>query len=115
MFGWVFPFVVIGGIVVDGCRNPSYQVGAKLWVRLVRVYQTACSPHLANYVRCRYVPTCSEYSVQAVREHGWPIGIRLSIARIARCRKSVPPGTYDPPPAQYHFRLDARSETPLAQ
>lgn len=98
MFVWGFLFVAIGSLVVDSCRAPSNQVGAQLWVRLVRVYQTTCSPHLANHVRCRYVPTCSEYSVQAVSEHGWLTGIRLTIRRLARCRKSVAPGTYDPPP-----------------
>lgn len=91
-------FVLIGGVVVDARRNPSNQVGAMLYVRFVRGYQTVCSPHLTNYVRCRYVPTCSEYSVQAVRENGLVMGLRLTVSRITRCRKSVPLGTRDHAP-----------------
>ncbi|MCL4203125.1 MAG: membrane protein insertion efficiency factor YidD [Pirellulaceae bacterium] len=90
--------VLIGAAVVDTWRSPSNQVGAVVYIRLVRVYQTVCSPHLNGYIRCRYVPTCSEYSIQAVQDRGLITGLRLTAERISRCRTSVPLGTPDPVP-----------------
>ena len=49
--------------------------------------------------RCRHVPTCSEYGLEALARHGGWYGTWLLLARIARCR---PGGThgYDPVPEQ---------------
>lgn len=91
-------FALIASVVVDVCRKPGDQITGNAYVRLVRIYQMACSPYLANHVRCRYVPTCSRYSIQAVRGNGIVTGLRLTAARIHRCRKSVSLGTYDPAP-----------------
>ena len=95
-------FVLVAGAVVDTWRSPANQFGATLYVRMVRVYQTACSPRVSNYVRCRYAPTCSEYSIHAVQENGLIAGLRLTAGRLSRCRKSVPLGTPDPVPGSTH-------------
>lgn len=91
-------FMFIAGAAADAARKPSNQFGAVVYVRLVRFYQAACSPYLANCVRCRYAPTCSEYSIRAVQEFGLLKGLRMTLSRILRCRESVPLGTHDPPP-----------------
>ena len=61
----------------------------------VRLYQLAVSPLMAP--RCRHLPTCSEYAVEALREHGALRGGWLAIRRIARCHPFGTSG-YDPVP-----------------
>ena len=50
---------------------------------LVRTYQLAISPYLPP--RCRYVPTCSAYAVEALETHGALTGGWLALKRILRC------------------------------
>lgn len=61
----------------------------------IRFYQYAISPYTP--AACRHVPSCSEYSVQAIRQHGAFTGGRIAASRIARCH---PWGTsgFDPVP-----------------
>ncbi len=66
-----------------------------LLVLLVRVYQATLSPLFAG--QCRYVPTCSEYAIDALRTHGTIRGTRLTLRRLARCHPFVK-GGYDPVP-----------------
>ncbi|MFI5936639.1 membrane protein insertion efficiency factor YidD [Actinoplanes sp. NPDC051494] len=54
------------------------------------------SPRLP--MRCRYTPTCSAYGLEAVRRYGTRDGLRLTAARLVRCRPGVPYGTADPVP-----------------
>ena len=84
--------------VADAMRSPTRQVTARLYVGSVRLYQHYGSPLTSRIVRCRYVPTCSEYSIQTVTKYGIGRGLRLSWRRVARCRSSVAPGTPDPVP-----------------
>lgn len=64
-------------------------------VALVRAYQYLISPLLRP--SCRYLPTCSEYCVQALHCHGSFRGSILAIRRIARCHPWGGSG-YDPIP-----------------
>jgi putative membrane protein insertion efficiency factor len=57
---WIFPFVL-----------------------LIRFYQWGISPLLGP--KCRYVPTCSQYALEALRKHGLFKGLWLSVKRISRC------------------------------
>lgn len=34
---------------------------------------------------CRYHPSCSEYAYEAIKRHGFLFGVRLALARLARC------------------------------
>ena len=61
----------------------------------IRLYQRALSPFLP--VACRYEPTCSEYSHQAISQHGLMRGLWLSLRRLARCTPIGGTG-YDPVP-----------------
>ncbi|MEV8517297.1 membrane protein insertion efficiency factor YidD [Dactylosporangium sp. NPDC051484] len=63
---------------------------------VIRGYQRFVSPHLPT--RCRQVPSCSNYGLQAVRRYGLVEGSRLTAARIRRCNPSTPRGTADPVP-----------------
>ena len=63
-----------------------------LFVRLIRSYQRASrwTPSV-----CRYLPTCSEYAVQAIEKYGPWRGGWMALRRIARCHP-FRPGGYDP-------------------
>ncbi len=50
---------------------------------LIRGYQMFVSPVLPS--TCRFIPTCSEYSLQALRKYGILKGGWLSVKRVARC------------------------------
>jgi len=67
----------------------------RLLIGLIRVYQYALSPLLGR--SCRYVPSCSEYTAQAVQKHGAMKGGWLGAKRICRCHPWHP-GGYDPLP-----------------
>ncbi len=64
-----------------------------LW--LVRGYQIAISPLLAP--SCRFYPTCSNYAMQAIREHGALKGAMLAAVRLGKCHPWHP-GGFDPVP-----------------
>jgi putative membrane protein insertion efficiency factor len=61
----------------------------------VYFYRYSISPLLPS--RCRYVPTCSQYTIEAVKKHGIIKGGLLSIKRIGRCHPWGGSG-YDPVP-----------------
>jgi putative membrane protein insertion efficiency factor len=80
----------------DASREPSRQLTASAYVSAVHAYQRVGRPLLEGRVRCRYVPTCSEYSIEAVERHGIGAGVVMSVKRLARCQRAVPLGTSDP-------------------
>ena len=52
-------------------------------IKLIKVYKFLISPLLGN--SCRYLPTCSEYSIEALKNYGLIRGIFMSIKRILSC------------------------------
>jgi uncharacterized protein len=62
---------------------------------ILRAYKRWLSPALP--VACRYVPTCSEYAMEAVETHGVIRGLALAAWRLARCNPFGGSG-YDPVP-----------------
>lgn len=54
-----------------------------IMIILVKIYQYIISPLLPK--TCRFYPTCSEYSIEAFRTHGFFKGFVLTIYRISRC------------------------------
>jgi hypothetical protein len=68
---------------------------SRLLILLVRAYQYIFSPLLPP--SCRYLPTCSQYTLEALRKHGALKGGWLAIKRIGRCRPGCP-GGHDPVP-----------------
>ena len=55
----------------------------RFFIGLVKGYQYLVSPLLGQ--NCRYTPTCSEYSIQAIEKYGIFKGLWLSIKRISKC------------------------------
>ncbi len=55
-----------------------------LLLLLIGIYKRVVSPLLPT--ACRFTPTCSQYAAEAIRRHGSLKGMRLSIARLSRCR-----------------------------
>ncbi len=90
--------VLAAAVTLDSLRAPSRQTSARVYIALVRGYQRFVGPHLRGYVCCRYHPSCSEYSIEAVQRHGIARGLELTVCRICRCTGSVPAGTRDPVP-----------------
>ena len=67
----------------------------------IRLYQRFVSPLLPR--RCKYLPTCSDYAVQAVRGYGLWRGLVLAGWRLLRCNPWSH-GGYDPVSAQTLFK-----------
>lgn len=70
-----------------------------LLIGCVRFYQIAISPWLGR--SCRYLPTCSAYTIEAIETHGAWRGTWLGIKRIGRCHPWGSNG-YDPVPPKKH-------------
>jgi uncharacterized protein len=85
-------------MVLDSFRNPTDQVTGWAYVRAVRAYQALGRPLLREHVQCRYCPSCSDYSIEAVETHGIRRGLSLTYQRLCSCQDTVPPGTSDPVP-----------------
>ena len=62
---------------------------------LISAYQHWISPLLGQ--RCRFIPSCSVYAVEAINRHGVWRGSYLTISRLSRCHPLTPCG-YDPVP-----------------
>ncbi len=66
---------------------------ALLW--LIRFYRAAISP--MHQPCCRFIPTCSQYALEAVEKYGALKGGYLALRRILRCHP-LHRGGYDPVP-----------------
>ncbi|HEA30541.1 MAG TPA: membrane protein insertion efficiency factor YidD [Leeuwenhoekiella sp.] len=71
------------------------QLAIAPFIFLVRVYQRVISPILPS--SCRYQPTCSQYTVEALQTHGLFKGSWFALKRIATCNPWGGSG-YDPVP-----------------
>lgn len=65
-----------------------------LLIKLIRVYQIALSPFLGK--NCRFYPTCSQYTIEAIEKKGVFKGIFLGLWRILRCNPWNKNCGYDP-------------------
>jgi putative membrane protein insertion efficiency factor len=64
-------------------------------IALIRGYQYLISPLLGNH--CRFYPSCSQYTVQAIEIHGPIRGTWMGLRRLSRCHPWHA-GGYDPVP-----------------
>ena len=67
-----------------------------LCIWLIRFYRKCISP-LKKAPCCRFVPSCSEYALQAFEKRGFFVGLILTFSRIVRCNPYCA-GGYDPVP-----------------
>lgn len=70
-------------------------IAARAALKLIRLYQRLVSPSLGNV--CRYEPSCSRYTYEAIERHGLVRGAWLGAKRLARCRPLGGSG-FDPVP-----------------
>jgi uncharacterized protein len=75
---------------------------------LLRGYKRFISPMLPD--ACRFVPTCSEYAMEAVERHGVMRGSMLAAGRLLRCHPFARAG-YDPVPKEVDCAPAARVHT----
>ncbi len=69
-------------------------------ITLVKLYKIIISPILRP--SCRFYPTCSTYSIEALKKHGFIKGGILSVKRIVSCNP-MHRGGYDPVPEHFSF------------
>ncbi|VFP78462.1 Putative membrane protein insertion efficiency factor [Candidatus Erwinia haradaeae] len=74
----------------------SLSFASKILIFLIRLYQSIISPYIGP--RCRFDPTCSQYTIEVLRRFGVIKGSWLAIKRILKCHPynidhndSVPP------------------------
>lgn len=70
--------------------------GKFVMIRGIRLYQKYLSP-LKGGIRCPYIPSCSQYAVEAISKYGVIKGGMLASWRILRCNP-FSHGGYDPVP-----------------
>ena len=52
-------------------------------IKLIKIYKYLISPFIGP--SCRYLPTCSEYSIEALKTYGFAKGVMVSFKRIMSC------------------------------
>jgi hypothetical protein len=78
----------LAGLAIgDGVKPPPEQFGARLAIEGIDAYRATLSRALerTGLIRCRFRPTCSAYSREAIRRYGLPKGMFLATSRIVRC------------------------------
>ena len=65
----------------------------KILIKLIKVYKYFLSPLIGH--SCRYLPTCSEYSIEALETYGFIKGTYISLKRLLSCHPWGS-GGYDP-------------------
>jgi len=68
----------------------------RILITLIQLYQRFISP-LKTSPSCRFYPTCSQYTLQAIEKYGTLKGVCLGLIRILKCHP-FHPGGYDPVP-----------------
>jgi hypothetical protein len=67
---------------VDAQETPVSTMPRRVVTTVIRGYQSA---RAGRPTGCRYLPSCSEYALEAVEKHGTARGSVLAVRRIARC------------------------------
>lgn len=83
----------------------------RLLIALVKGYRLLLSPWLGS--SCRFVPTCSAYSLDALQQHGAGMGSYLTLRRLVRCHPFCA-GGHDPVPELRPRILPLLPNPPLA-
>jgi len=68
---------------------------ARILIAMVKAYQWLLSPFFGQ--QCRFYPTCSQYSIEALQKHGALFGSYYTVRRLFRCHPWCD-GGHDPIP-----------------
>lgn len=83
---WVLthPWLTLGGLLLAEALLPV-ALQPTCWVlrAAIRVYQATLSPHVPS--QCPFHPTCSQYGLESLRQHGTLVGGLLTTWRLLRC------------------------------
>jgi putative membrane protein insertion efficiency factor len=78
---------------------------SSICILLVRLYRLTLSPFIAFLAGpsgpCRFEPSCSQYTIEALKTHGAVTGSWLAVKRICRCHPGGPCGDDPVPPKQF--------------
>jgi putative membrane protein insertion efficiency factor len=74
---------------------PLKPLGRHAATGLIRAYQFFISPFIGP--RCRFYPSCSEYTLEAINRYGLPKGVYLGTRRLLKCHP-FHSGGFDPVP-----------------
>jgi putative membrane protein insertion efficiency factor len=77
-----------------------------LLLPLIKLYQWIVSPLLGS--NCRHIPTCSEYTFDAIKYHGAVKGVTLGAKRISKCHPWSE-ASYDPVPKKKFTQLTIKN------
>ena len=88
-------------------RSTTRNVGEVAALGLIKAYQYGIRPMLGQ--RCRFFPSCSEYTAEAIAEYGVLRGAAMGAMRLAKCHPWTA-GGYDPVPPC----APGRSGTPVS-
>ena len=80
-------------------RDGAPSVAARTLGAVIGVYQAVVSPLLGQ--RCRFAPSCSEYSRESILRFGALYGSWLTVRRLVRCQPFAA-GGWDPVPLERH-------------
>jgi len=75
--------------------NHSVLIMKKILLAMIRMYQLFLSPMLGQH--CRFTPSCSQYTKEAIEKYGAARGSWLGLKRILRCQPFCK-GGHDPVP-----------------
>ena len=76
-------------------------ISTYILIKIIKCYQFLISPLLGN--SCRYVPSCSDYSIQSLKTFGFFKGLYLSLKRILSCHPWSD-GGFDPVKKQFKVK-----------
>ena len=95
---------VSAGSIIRTLAIGVYLLPRNAAVLLLRAYRAVISPLYGDV--CRYYPSCSSYTLQAIQQRGLILGIALGGYRLVRCHPWAAGGIDDvPPPRTQHFRV----------
>ena len=79
------------------------------FLAIVYIYRYSISP--LTPASCRHLPTCSEYTIIALKKHGAIKGLWLGIRRFSKCHPWGSSG-FDPVPEEFNFKKNKTINSP---
>jgi putative membrane protein insertion efficiency factor len=84
----------------SGCLQKFQSLLARLFVKMIRTYQRFWSPMWGS--NCRYFPSCSQYSLEAIERFGAVRGFYMTVKRVLKC-SPFSRGGIDQVPDQFNW------------